>query len=670
MARGVHGQREHHRQDSRPRPAPITGRAILLGAALVVVLVATNPYLAFVVDYWTVGSGAVLNGPIACLFLLVGLNGALVRWAPRWAFRREELLAAYAMAIICVALAQAGGLPYIATTTTLPFYWATPENAWEKLVWPHVPLWLQLREVSYAGWFWEGLPAGRGVPWGVWARPLVAWGVFVLGLMAAVYCLAALVRKDWIEQQRLTFPIVELPLAITGDQPRPTLGTSFLSDRLFWLGFAVPGVYVVTDWLNLIYPSFPAVRLHDIDVGRLFAGMSLPWSAWSDIQVSIIFPVIGISYLVPTEVSVSLWLFYLLFRVHMLVWASFGVGPWGGAAAAVEPYTFASFMEAGGAVGLCGVIAYRSRGAFRAAFRALMGREREGGDAYAPLSHRSALVGFLGANLFLWWWLARAGMSGWSFLLLMGLGYAAMLCTGFLVASGGVMFPAYTATPSTVLLRTLGGRAFRPAELAMVLTVDSMFMREGFAAPLPQMLHSSKLFHAAHIQARRFTPAAALAVVLAIVCGLVALLATIHRHGAGTLDQWPWTWPGWSICAPLAAQMRDPSQPDAWLQGALGLGAAFVLGLVWLQSRFVWWPLSPYGFLIASSYMMNHMMWASTFLGWAAATLVLRYGGPRLFHRLRPVFLGLVLGYYLTKLPITVLSAIFGVTQRWGLFAY
>jgi hypothetical protein len=63
-------------------------------------------------------------------------------------------------------------------------------------------------------------------------------------------------------------------------------------------------------------------------------------------------------------------------------------------------------------------------------------------------------------------------------------------------------------------------------------------------------------------------------------------------------------------------------------------------------------------------------MWASIFIGWAAATLVLRYGGLRLFRQLRPIALGLVLGYYLTKLPITVLSALFGVTQRWGLFSY
>ncbi len=651
-------------------PAAITPRAVVLGLLLVFVLVVTNPYLAFIVDYWTAGSGAVMNGPVAALFLLVALNGLLNRVAPKHAFGRSELLVAYAMAIVCVALAQAGGLPYVPTTTTLPFYMATPGNRWESLIWPQIPLWLQLSDVQLASWFWEGTPAGVGVPWGAWARPLVAWGSFTFLLMAAVYCLSTLVSRDWIERQRLTFPIVDVPLAITGDDARPSLRSSFLNNRLFWIGFAIPAAAVIADWLNLIYPSFPRVQLHDIEVGRIFRGMSMPWNAWSDMYVSIIFPVIGISYLVPTEVSLSLWLFYVLFRVHMLIWASFGVEPWGGGTGVVEPYMFASGMEAGGAVALCGVILYKSRGAIQAAWLSVRTRAPEASAPYLSLSSRWALAGFVVANGLMWWWVSWAGMSWWSFALLMGLFYALTLCAGSLVASGGVMFVSFSASPSTVLLRALGGWSFKPASLSMMLSLDSIFMREWFASPMPQMVHSSKLFQTARIRGRSFAWAAALATAVAIAFGLVAILFTIHRHGANALDQWPWTWPSWSICAPLAANLESPAMPDNWLRGALGIGAGFVLILVWLQSRFVWWPLSPYGFLIASTYMMNHMMWVSVFLGWAAAVIVLRYGGLRLFREVRPVFLGLVLGYYLPKLPITALSAIFGITQRWGSFAY
>jgi hypothetical protein len=652
-------------------PQTVTPRAIALGLALVLVLVATNPYLAFIVDYWTVGSGAILNGPVAALFLLVLANGLVKRAWPARAFSRTELLFAYAIAIIPVGLAQAGGLPYITATTTLPVYMATPGNRWATLVLPHLPAWLQLSDPRYATWFWEGAPAGAGVPWSAWRQPMLGWGAFTFALMAALFCLGALLRRDWIEGQRLTFPTVDVPLAITGDAAVPSFRTSLLSNRLFWLGFAVPALYLIADWLNLIYPSFPAVRLHDIEVGRFFAGMPLPWSALSEVYVSIIFPIIGISFLVPTQVTFSLWLFYLLFQLHLLGWASFGVSPYGGGASSVQPYEFASFMEAGGAIALCGVILYRSRRAFVSAWRGLARRGREADDPYAAMSGRWALAGFVAANAFMLWWVSLGAMPWWSFALLIGLFYVGAICIAYLVASGGVMFVTFTASPSSVLLRTLGGGAFAPSSLALMLSLDSIYMREGgISSPLAQMLQASKLLHTARIRARRLGWATALAVVIAIGAGFAAILVTVQRHGAGTLDNWPWSWPNWSICQTLAANVQSPEEPDGFLRVALGLGGGVVLLLVWLQSRFVGWPLSPYGFIIASTYMTNRMMWASIFIGWAAATLVLRYGGLRLFRQLRPIALGLVLGYYLTKLPITVLSAVFGVTQRWGLFSY
>jgi hypothetical protein len=185
-----------------------------------------------------------------------------------------------------------------------------------------------------------------------------------------------------------------------------------------------------------------------------------------------------------------------------------------------------------------------------------------------------------------------------------------------------------------------------------------------------QTLQASKLLHTARIRARRLGWTTALATIIAIGFGFAAILITVQPRGAGTLDYWPWTWMNSRLGAALAANIRAPEAPDGMLRAALAIGGAVVLGLVWLQSRFVGWPLSPYGFLIASTYYTNTMMWASIFIGWLAATVVLRYGGLKLFRQLRPIALGLVLGYYIMKLPITVLSAIFGVTQRWGLAAY
>ena len=48
-----------------------------------------------------------------------------------------------------------------------------------------------------------------------WAAPVVAWTGFILALLGAMFCLNVMLRKPWVEHERLTFPLVYLPLELT-----------------------------------------------------------------------------------------------------------------------------------------------------------------------------------------------------------------------------------------------------------------------------------------------------------------------------------------------------------------------------------------------------------------------------------------------------------------------
>jgi hypothetical protein len=88
-----------------------------------------------------------------------------------------------------------------------------------------------------------------------------------------------------------------------------------------------------------------------------------------------------------------------------------------------------------------------------------------------------------------------------------------------------------------------------------------------------------------------------------------------------------------------------------------------MFALVWLHSNFVWWPLSPVGFIIASSYETNRSLWLNVLIAWMLTTLVRRYGGLKLYRAMRPAFLGLVLGEFLTDAGLAILSSILGMHQ-------
>ncbi len=651
--------------------SPITPRAVVLGTLSVALLAAINPHLAFVARTWSVGAGSLLNSAVFILFLLVAANGVLARLRPNSALHRSELLVVYGMVIVSVGFLFVGGMPYMVSATTFPVYMATPGNDWEHLIWPYVPSWLSLGSSEAVVWFWEGSPVGVGVPWGVWLTPLLNWFSFTLALMAAMFCLAALLSRDWIERQRLAFPLVEVPLSLTGRDPYPTLRSSILSNRIFWIGFALPCALELLGFLHRLYPNVPSPTLWNIHVGRHFAGMGLPWSALSGMRLSLIFPVIGVTCLLPSEVSLSLWLFYVLYLVQLLIWGSFGIAAEGGTSSlSINPVSFIHYQEAGGFIALSLLLVYQARKGFREAWRGLLGRGPGAQQSpYAVLAGRWALLGFMVANGFMLWWVSRAGMSWWSFAIFMLVFYAVLIGCSRLVSAGGVMFVSHEFTPRGVVLSTIGAKVIGAQSLTMYTYVWLSYMSDAMSLAMPQMVNSFKLVDQARVRGRLFTLAAALAVITMLAVGLPALLAVIYRDGAsaiGFAGGWPFRmFPNWAF-GDLDATLRNPLPPDNWLRVAMLIGAAITAGLVWLNASFVWWPLSPIGFLIASAYETNRSLWLNVLIAWMLTTLIRRYGGLRLERHLRPAFLGLVLGSYLPSGFLAIVSAIFGLTQPMG----
>ena len=56
-------------------------------------------------------------------------------------------------------------------------------------------------------------------------------------------CLSALLRKQWVEHERLSYPIVQLPLAMTNPKGR------FFKSRMVWIGFGIAaGINLINDW--------------------------------------------------------------------------------------------------------------------------------------------------------------------------------------------------------------------------------------------------------------------------------------------------------------------------------------------------------------------------------------------------------------------------------------
>ena len=88
-------------------------------------------------------------------------------------------------------------------------------------------------------WFFEGLPPGAKIPWGVWIMPLFWWGSVIVATLTLCTCLIAVFRKQWVDKERLNFPLVDVPLAMMDGAEDGRILPKFMRSRLFWIGFAI-----------------------------------------------------------------------------------------------------------------------------------------------------------------------------------------------------------------------------------------------------------------------------------------------------------------------------------------------------------------------------------------------------------------------------------------------
>ena len=62
--------------------------------------------------------------------------------------------------------------------------------------------------------FYNGLPMGEAVPWRAWLAPLAWWTAFMVAVWTVMVCLMVLVRRQWVEHERLAFPLTHPPLEL------------------------------------------------------------------------------------------------------------------------------------------------------------------------------------------------------------------------------------------------------------------------------------------------------------------------------------------------------------------------------------------------------------------------------------------------------------------------
>jgi len=621
----------------------ITPRAIIIGLALI----PFNAWWLAQVEWVRYSDNATTSAlffhTIAQLLLLLALNAALTRFAPRRAFSRAELLVIYVMITTASVLAGHDQLQILMSTLAVVIGRATPENQWGVLVHPYLPRHLVVMERAViAPLFAGGSSLYRDGHWRAWLGPLGWWSLFAIIIVWVMLCMVSLLRRQW-DAERLNYPIAEVPLAVTGE--------SFFRQRLLWIGFVLATIPQLVNLVHVLVPEVPQVP-----VGGRYFTPPYPWSSHWLLTIPVyLFPfVYGLAYLLPQQLMSS-WLFFLLVtRLTIMGGIYFGVRDWRGFPYAIEQGTGASF-------GLVAVILWAARAHLRAVWRNLWGREKLD-DADEALSYRTAAVGLVAGGAALVAFAVFAGMRPLTAVSYLGILFVIVLVVARVRAELGLpTFELFLAGPDQVLRRVGGVQAWNRHEL-VAMSLFWWLTRTHRQFPIQTQVDALRIGHRSGMSLRGMTPAIMVASGAGIIAAFWAMLHVTYQVGFDSARfNGPAMWAfGREPMAQLMQDIQTPAKRDTGTIAAYLFGAGFTVFLGAMRARFLWWPFHPIGYLAASSYGA-YRMWLPVFVTWVIKGALLRYGGLRAYRWALPFFLGLILGEFSAGFLRTLIDLVFNL---------
>ncbi len=621
---------------SSPRAA--TPRAIIMGLALAVAVNILSVSTSYLVGFTHLTFAHIDLGLLIPFFLgVLGPNILVKAINPSWGLRNKELLFVFVLGWIGFMVPTYGMSNYLVGMMATAEYYATPENQWRELIFPHLPDWLIITNEQNANqdYYW-GLPAGAPIPWAAWIIPVFWWLSLFAGLLAVGTCYVILLRKQWAEHERLAYPLAQTAVVMTEtpDDAENVL-PSIMRNRLFIAGAAI--TFSLMAWNTVSYwtqwTSFPidAKYVVNLEFGHAFPAHVIRMNVLS----------FAFSYFINADILFSVWLFQIINTLEQGVLARIGVTAESGT---VIPGGLVAVQFIGGmiAFSLWGI--WTARRHLATVWRHVLGRATNLRDEDEFLSYRTALVTGVCGLIYVAWWLHSAGMSFpviAVFLVLLFLFYFAM-CR--VMAEAGLVFLDLPINAHVFTIGMIGSASLSHQNLT-ALGLGHAFARNWKTFPMIIPSQVARLKSELGVRGPTLYFWSAVAFGLSAISALGLTAYSGYRLGGAT-----------GFHADIAGHPGFYNQIVSWMKNSTSIssgevsflifGMAIVTAMIAARYIFSWWPISPIGFVVAAGGPVRHAFFP-VFVAWLLKTILIRVGGMRLYRDVQPLIIGILVGYVL-----------------------
>ncbi|MBT5830810.1 MAG: hypothetical protein HOH77_11530, partial [Candidatus Latescibacteria bacterium] len=488
---------------------PSVWRSILLAIAITLALNAVIPYIQHTLHTVSIVEGMIPMGVLMPFFVLVFIVNPILRLAaPQHHLRTWELV--IIASILYVSSHTDEFLSRAISVFAVSNYMATPENLWQEYALPHIaPHLLVSNPNGQLDYFYEGLPSHTKIPWHIWVGPLFSWLSFFVAIGTGCITLAILMRKQWVDQERIPFPFAKVIESLAEDN-ESGIFPSYTKNRLFWIGALIPIFVVFWFMIGYFRPDFPVITLgitgHKIGLGRFVPAFN----------VNFYFPVVGFAYFTDLQVLFSIWFFYVLTWLQIWSTVRFGI------AEGLGTYAGTRQQAIGGFVVFCLWALWIARAHIKTIFQHLFAKSNIS-DQHEPLSYKTAGYTFIACCLYMIFWLTQAGLFWPLSILVVVFWFLFYLGFAKIVAMTGLVFMESPGLGQYILDYAPPG-SLADGDLAMRHLVDSTY-QNGKCFAISDAAHAARLLEPLGKHARQVGYALIITLALTLIVSATSTIS-------------------------------------------------------------------------------------------------------------------------------------------------
>ena len=622
----------------------ITKRSLLIGLGMAIFMPLWPTYTSFVLNSTRADHSHLSMAFLVPFVALLVINAFLEKRG--MGFSPTELLTVGCIGFVASTMQGEWLTVWFLQMLTMPAYYASPENRFDEFLLPYMPEWATITNRDAVRGFYEGLPPGSPFPWGEWFSVLFWWSTLIASILTIHLCLSTLLRKQWMEYERLSFPVATALLELTGVSGTTGTLRTLVRNRLFQWGFGLVFVIIawnVFTWHSVNLPMFPFLA------GRYGRHVIAVAPGFPSIVTTFVLLTFCLGYFTKLEVLFSLWFFHILQIVQVGLFNRFGLD-----LGANDPYSSShpaiGWETFGGMVVFVGWGFWIARSHFKDIFRKAFLNDKTVDDSEEIMSYRTAVWLLIACSAFVFLWLYRAGMGAgpvlaWSFAML-------VLFVGMsrIVVESGLVYLRVPLTAQGFTWHLFGVGNMGPAG-ASILTLTMSLVADGKTFATTQMAHVPRLSMAMAQRSRRSVPPTVL--MGCIIGAAVVVMFVIYQgyYGIGSANFGRTTFQGVGSLngagfSRLAiSRIQENTQSTDWNRLMfMGIGGTFTAILYYLRYRFPGFPIHPIGFTICGMVEMQDNSF-SIFLIWGVKTIIMKLGGLERYRHYAPFFLGMIMGY-------------------------